>query len=157
MRKRIVPVEQRQESVADGDWLDLGAVAEIEISSENPEHPIESALLPGHASGWRAGTPGRQVIRLLFSPPQKVTRIQLQFEEKSIARTQEYVLRWSPDRDQPCREIVRQQWNFDPNGATTEFEDYQVELPSAALLELVIDPGADHQAALASLESLRIG
>lgn len=157
MRKRIVPVEQRQGAVADGDWLDLGALAEVEISSENPEHPIESALLPGRASGWRAGTPGRQVIRLLFAQPQKVSRIQLQFEEKSIARTQEYVLRWSPDRDQPGREIVRQQWNFDPNGATTELEDYQVQLPSAAVLELIIDPGADEQAVFASLESLRIG
>jgi hypothetical protein len=157
VRKRIVPVEQRQESVAECDWLDLGVLAEVEISSESPEHPIESALLPGHASGWRAGEPGRQVIRLLFSPPQKVTRIQLHFEEKSVTRTQEYVLRWSPDRDQPGREIVRQQWNFDPCGATTEREDYRVELPSAAVLELIIDPGLDNQAALASLESLRIG
>jgi hypothetical protein len=152
-----VPVEQPEESGMEGDWLDLVAIAEVEISSENPEHPIESALVPGHETGWRAGTPGRQLIRLLFSPPQQVARIQLHFEEKTVARTQEYVLRWSPDRNQPCREIVRQQWNFDPSGATTEFEDYQVNLSAAAVLELIIDPGLDNRLAIASLERLRVG
>ena len=116
MRKRIVPIEQAPE--IDGDWLDLGALAEVEISSEDPEHPIEYALTSGNGSGWRAGTLGQQVIRLLFSPPQKVTRIHLHFEEQSVARTQEYALRWSPARSQPCLEIVRQQWNCSPSGTT---------------------------------------
>lgn len=155
MKKRIVPIAQATESA--GDWLDLHEIAEVEISSENPEHPIESALDSTQKAGWRAGTPGRQVIRLLFSPPQRVTRIQLHFEEKSVARTQEYALRWSPERDQPCREIVRQQWNFSPNGATVEIEDHYVDLPSVAILELTIDPGLDGQATFASLQSIKIG
>ena len=49
MRKRIVPVVQASE--IEGDWLDLGSLAEVEISSEDPEHPIESALVPGHDTG----------------------------------------------------------------------------------------------------------
>ena len=155
MKKRIVPVVQSPE--IEGDWLDLGSLAEVEISSEDPEHPIESALVPGHDTGWRAGAPGRQVIRLLFSPPQKVARIQLHFEEKSVARIQEYALQWSPERGQPCREIVRQQWNFSPSGATVEIEDHQVDLPSVAVLELIIDPGSEGQAAFASMERMRIG
>ena len=155
MRKRIVPIVQSPE--IESDWLDLGSLAEVEISSEDPEHPIESALVPGHDTGWRAAAPGRQVIRLLFSPPQKVARIQLHFEEKSVVRTQEYALRWSPERGQPCREIVRQQWNFSPSGATVEIEDHQVDLPSVAVLELIIDPGSEGQAAFASMERMRIG
>jgi hypothetical protein len=67
MRKRIVPVGQVPQP--DGDWLDLGSLAEVEISSEVPEHPIESALISGNESGWRAGNPGRQQISLIFSPP----------------------------------------------------------------------------------------
>ena len=154
MRKRIVPVVESPE--IGGDWLDLGSLAEVEISSEDPEHPIESALVPGHDTGWRAGAPGRQVIRLLFAPPQKVARIQLHFEEKSVARMQEYALRWAPERGQPCREIVRQQWNFSPSGATVEIEDHQVDLPSVAVLELIIDPGSERQVVFASLERMRI-
>jgi hypothetical protein len=46
MRKRIVPVGQVPQP--DGDWLDLGSLAEVEISSEDPEHPIESALISGN-------------------------------------------------------------------------------------------------------------
>ena len=155
MRKRILPAGQSTQ--LDGDWLDLGSLAEVEISSEDPEHLIESALISGNESGWRAGTPGRQQIRLIFSPPQKVTRIQLHFEETSVARTQEYTLRWAPERGQPCREIVRQQWNFSPSGATLEIEDHQVDLPSVAILELIIDPGCESQALFASMKRMRIG
>ena len=154
MRKRIVPVEQALE--IDGDWFDLGSLAEVEISSEDPEYPIESALISGNGSGWRAGTPGQQMIILLFSPPQKVTRIHLHFEEQSVARTQEYALRWAPERSQPCREIVRQQWNFSPSGATVEIEDHLVEVPSVEVLELIIDPGSEGEGVFASMKRMKI-
>jgi hypothetical protein len=153
----MVPNRQASEPRRDGGWLDLGAIAEVEITSEDPEHPIESALIPGQDGQWCADAPGRQVIRLLFSPPQKVTHIQLYFEEESVARTQEYVLQWSPDLEQPCREIVRQQWNFSPSGATREIEDHQVDLPSVAVLELIIDPDSENRTAIASLKSMRVG
>jgi hypothetical protein len=155
MRKRIIPTRQA-EAPDHGPWLDLDAIAEVEITSEDPEHPIESALLTGQEAGWRASAAGQQVLRLLFDPPQKITHIQPQFEEPSASRTQEYVLRWSPERGQPAREIVRQQWNFSPSGATVEIEDYQVDLPSVAMLELIIDPDLEHKMAKASLASMRI-
>ena len=44
----------------------MEGLAEVEITSEDADHPIESALLPGRASGWRAAGPGKQTIRLLF-------------------------------------------------------------------------------------------
>jgi hypothetical protein len=157
MRKRIVPIEQAPKPEDDGDWLDLGVLAMVEVSSENPEHPIESALVAGHESGWRAGTPGRQIIKLCFSPARRITRIQLHFEESSVSRRQEYALRWSPEREQPCRDIVRQQWNFSPDGSTVEIEDHRVDLPSAAVLELIIDPGSEGQSAFASMQRMRIG
>ena len=59
-------------------WKDL---AEVEITSEDAAHPIESALLPGSTSGWRAAEPGKQTIRLLFANPQRLRRIWLNFEE----------------------------------------------------------------------------
>jgi hypothetical protein len=157
MQKKITPAIQKSGPSTDGGWLDLAAVAEVEITSEQPEHPIEAALLPGKNKGWRANEPGQQVIRLLFSPAQKITHIHLHFEESAVVRTQQYVLQWSPQPNQPCREIVRQQWNFSPRGATAEIEDHHIDLPPVAVLELIIDPDQGNQAAFASLESMRIG
>jgi hypothetical protein len=37
-------------------------------------------------------------------------------------------------------EIVRQQWNFSPEGATAEREDYRVALTEVTILELSIIP-----------------
>jgi hypothetical protein len=87
----------------------LEELAEVEVSSEDPTHSIEHALLPGNDSGWGAGGPGKQTIRLLFMHPQAVRRIVLDFLEPLTERTQEYVLRWSPDGGKSFQEIVRQQ------------------------------------------------
>ena len=38
----------------------MEGLAEVEITSEDAAHPIESALLPGRASGWRAAGPGNR-------------------------------------------------------------------------------------------------
>jgi hypothetical protein len=155
MRKRIINPVQQETAVPDPLWLAVEEMAEVEITSEDPAQPIESALLPGGA-GWRAADPGRQTIRLLFNQPQHLRRIRLNFEETAVERTQEYVLRWSADGGQSYREIVRQQWNFNPGGATTEQEDHQVDLPSVSVLELSIIPDISGGAALASLAQLRI-
>ncbi|MGB5568753.1 MAG: carbohydrate-binding protein, partial [Sedimenticolaceae bacterium] len=68
----------------------------------------------------------------------------------------EYVLRWSPDSGKSFHEIVRQQWNFDPQGATTEIEDHHVDLPAVMLLELDINPDISGRTVVASLEELRL-
>ena len=71
MRKRIIAPVQQEATPPDEDWLELEGLAEVEITSEDAAHPIESALLPGPASGWRAAGPGKQTIRLLFNQPQQ--------------------------------------------------------------------------------------
>ncbi|MFW2372446.1 MAG: carbohydrate-binding protein [Gammaproteobacteria bacterium] len=156
MRKKIIdPVQQQQQS-SERDWLDIEQLADIEISSEDDAYPIESALLPSIASSWRASGPGEQTIRLIFKQPQKLKLIRLSFEESSIERTQEYVLRWSPDDGKSYQEIVRQQWNFNPHGSTRETEEYQVDLPAVTVLELVINPDITGKNAVASLDQLRL-
>ena len=62
MRKRITTVPQ---SHSVPEWLPIESCAEVELTSEDPLHPIDAALLPGQ-QGWRAGEPGEQTIRLLF-------------------------------------------------------------------------------------------
>ena len=156
MRKRIITPVQQETAPPDLEWLNMEELAEVEITSEDPAHPIESALLPGRASGWRAAGPGEQKIRLLFAYPQRLRRIYLNFVEPQTERTQEYVLRWSPDGGQSFREIVRQQWNFSPQGATNETEDLHVELPAVTVLELNIIPDISGGNAFASLAQLRL-
>jgi hypothetical protein len=73
-----------------------------------------------------------------------------------VSRTQEFILRWSPDRANSFREIVRQQWNFSRPDATRETEDYAVELSNVTLLELIIEPDKENRKARASLLSLHL-
>jgi hypothetical protein len=138
------------------EWLNLEGLAEVEITSEHSSHPIESALLANQGAGWRAAGPGRQTIRLIFTHPQSLRQIWLKFHESEVERTQEYVLRWSPDRGQSFQEIVRQQWNFSLHGSTTETEDHHVDLPAVTLLELSIMPDISRGNASASLAQLRL-
>jgi len=156
MRKRIIGHVQQGTEPLGEDWLNVEGIAEVEITSEDAAHPIESALLPGRASGWRAAGPGKQTIRLLFAAPHHLRRIWLHFVETHIGRTQEYALRWSPDGGQSFREIVRQQWNFSPEGATSQTEDHHVDLPAVTVLELSIIPDTSGGNALASLAQLRL-
>ena len=157
MRKRIITPAQLATAIHDQQWLNVEQLATVEITSEDAAHPIESALrLAGQASGWRAAAPGVQTIRLLFDQPQRLQRIWLNFVETQAERTQEYVLRWSPDGGKSFQEIVRQQWNFNPNGATRETEDHQVDLAAVTVLELSIIPDISQGKALAALAQLRL-
>jgi hypothetical protein len=156
MRKRVISAAGQETASPDHNWLKLEGLAEVEITSEDAAHPIESALLPEGAPGWRAAGPGKQTIRLLFTPPQRLQRIRLAFVEPLAERTQEYVLRWSPDGGQSFREIVRQQWHFSPQSATLETEDHHVDLASVTVLELSIIPDISGGDACASLAQLRL-
>jgi hypothetical protein len=156
MRKRIItPTPESIRSHGEGG-LDVEHVATVEITSEEPDYPIESAFASGQSKGWRAATTGRQTIRLTFDQPQKVKRILLVFEENEMARTQEFVLRWSANNENSFQEIVRQQWNFSPPDTKQEVEEYEVELSNVTALELTIVPNVGSETARASLKSLRL-
>jgi hypothetical protein len=153
MQKRVVrpPAETRPAQA----WLDLEALAEAELTSEDPAHPIEAALQPLGA-GWRASEPGTQSIRLLFHEPQPLRRIRLRFDEAGAERTQEFSLRWSPDGGRSFRELVRQQYTFSPGGSTSETEELDVNLAAVTALELTIIPDQGHGRAHASLAEWRL-
>ena len=155
MRKHIINRDKKS-SPADESWLELESLAQVEVSSEEAQHPIEAALVPGASSGWRAAAPGQQIVRLLFDEPQKLRLIHLVFDEHEQERLQEYTLRWCAGAGQPYREIVRQQYTFSPPTTTTEVEDYQVDLDSCVELELSIVPDVRGSAAHASIAQLRL-
>jgi hypothetical protein len=156
MRKRIINQNPQNVSPADQSWLDLQRFAQVELTTEDAAHPIEAALIPGFGPGWRAAQAGEQTIRLLFDESQRIRRIQLLFYEDQQVRTQEFLLRWSPDAGQSYREIVRQQYNFSPPDMTREFEDYTVDLVGVTALELKIVPNITGGDVRASIAHLRI-
>jgi hypothetical protein len=141
MRKTIAPaaVSAMDQKV---EWLNLGEMASVEVTSEDPAYSIERALECQNAGGWRAATAGEQRIGITFDAPTPVRRIQLRFIETTVERTQEFTLHWFGSNGESGL-IVRQQWNFSPAGSTIETEDYRVNLEAVSKIELTIRPGLD--------------
>ena len=133
-----------------GTWLDLDAIAEVSISSEDPGYPIEN-VFEGRGEGWRAATPGAQHLALKFHAPAVVRRVRLVFEERSQARTQEVALDWRARNDGASRNVVRQQFTFAPPGTSLETEEYVTDLRDVVQLELTIVPDISDPSVVASL------
>jgi len=149
MRKRMIGQEMPTTAKPEQEWLDLRAIAQAELSSEDEAHPFEAALNPG-GGGWRAAAAGEQTLRLLFDAPQQLTHIRLIFQESERERTQQFLLRWCADGQ--CHDIARQQYNFSKPDSTLEIEDFTVNLHNVTSLELTITPdisGGDARASLA--------
>jgi len=161
MRKALIqsdpeePARHGAPGVPD-DWLDVESLARVEVTSEEPARPIEGALTPGDSRGWKAGASGPQTIRILFDRPVGIRRVRLLFLEPAEARTQEFALRASFEREPSPRDLVRQQWNFAPAGSIREAEDYRFDLSGVTSLELHIVPDVSGGPARASLAQWRI-
>jgi hypothetical protein len=138
------------------EWLDIEHAAKVEVTSEDPNFPIESALISGREEGWRAAARGEQIIRIVFDKKRDLRCIRLEFSEAENERTQEFTLRWSAEPDGPFSQIVRQQWTFSPRGSTAEVEDYQVSLRGVSVLELALKPDLTPSNAFGSLARWRV-
>ena len=157
MRKSVIdPVNIHPEQRSEQEWLALEQIAKVEVTSEDPNFPIESALVSGKGPGWRAAEKGKQLIRIIFDKPRPLRRIRLEFSETEIERTQEFTLQWSAESGGPFSDIVRQQWSFSPHGSTSEVEDYQVDLDSVSVLELALRPDLTPGNAFATLAKWRV-
>jgi hypothetical protein len=157
MRKQLVGQETKAVvKVPDEKWLDLNALAHVDLTSEDSAHPIENALDLGNlADGWRADSLGPQTIRIHFDKPQAVRLIHLRFVERDHERAQEFLLSCVRNGEAK-REIVRQQWSFTPNGSNEQVENYLVNATDVVTVELVIDPDRGLNRTPASLAELRI-
>jgi hypothetical protein len=157
MRKRIgnrAPIPKPSKTPE--DWLDLEQIATVEVTSEHPNFPIESAFTASHGPGWRAVDKGEQQIRIIFDEPIPIRRIRLRFVEAELERTQEFTITWSGAEGGPAKELVRQQWNFSPAGSTSEIEEYQVNLDRVSALELAIKPDLVRGDAPATIAEWRV-
>src|SRR5438477_11832584 len=127
MRKQVFTPTPQGIRATNVGWLGLDRAASFEVTSEEKNYGIDSALVSGETQGWRAASPGTQTIRLLFDQPQRLRRISLVFEESETERTQEIVLRWSPDGGHSFREMLRQRWTVSRPNTTREYEDDTVQ------------------------------
>ncbi len=154
MQKQIVGEGSRTD-VPDIAWLNLEEMVKLQLTSEDPKHPIEAAFRGETEFGWVAAEPGPQSIRLSFYAPQTVRRVYLCIEATE-PRTQEFVLRWSSDGGFAFRDVVRQQFTFSP-GTRREEETYRLGLHDVTDLKLEINPDISGGPAIATLRTLRIG
>ncbi|HTZ89323.1 MAG TPA: hypothetical protein VMA71_03225 [Alloacidobacterium sp.] len=158
MQKEIIGHSTTAGKSQEDSWLDLESVARVQLTSEGPSFPIENALSTNperNELGWRAATPGPQMIAIIFTVPTHLRRIFVHFIDRETEREQEFVLRYS-SATQAGSEIVRQQWNFSPTGSAQEIEDYAVDLEGVTKLELVIDPDRGRGHSRATLNALRL-
>jgi hypothetical protein len=158
MRKSIVSPSAVAATPISDLWRDLERIARVEISSEDPQFPIEHALGKKVTTGWRAAETGPQLIRLHFDEPMNIKRLQLHFVDTAAERSQEFAVYAGSGPE--LKEVVRQQWSFSPHGSTEEIEDYTVNLSGITTIEVRIDPDRSHDPKqsqhYASLQSLKL-
>ena len=66
MRKRLFTSTPQDIRPRGADWLDLDRVAVVEVTAEQKQYPVESAVVAGEMRGWRAAVAGTQTIRLIW-------------------------------------------------------------------------------------------
>jgi hypothetical protein len=154
-RPRTEP-DGADESTHGPEWIDVRTAAHVRASSEDPQHTIARAFSTTQGAGWRASEPGVQVIEVHFRQPRDLTHIRVVFEHEGPARTQEFSIAWSARRGETHREVVRQQFNFSPGGATREVEDYSVALQGVETLTIRITPDVSGGPVRASLAECRL-
>ncbi len=81
----------------------------------------------------------------------------MEVEEREVSRTQEVQVSVSSDGCETYRELVRQEFNFSPEGTTWECEDWAVAESNVTHLKMVIKPDKGRTDLFAKLTSLVLG
>jgi hypothetical protein len=145
-------VKKPSDDTPESPWLDLRRLADVDVTSEDPEWPVAGIFACEASKAWIAGTSGIQVIQVHFYRPLRLTRIHLVCEEHTDTRTQEFVLRWRAADSAQVVDIVRQQFTFAPPGTTQQSEMYRVNLDDVSLLQLTIAPDISGGKAVATIQ-----
>jgi hypothetical protein len=156
LRKQVIQAISSA-PIPTSDAIDIVAVATVLVTSEDPGHPIDHAFDDRRGPGgsrWIAGEPGEQTVILAFDSPQVIRRVALEVEEPEVARTQELHLALSTDGGRTYRELLRQEYNFNPPGTTFEREDWAVNSDAVTHLRLVIKPDKGGKPCRATITSL---
>jgi hypothetical protein len=130
-------------------WLDLDAVADVTIVAGGRR-------APRNPPAWTADCSGEQLIEVRFRQPTPVSHLRVTCSEFEQSRTQEMTIWASLHRGEQHREVLRQQFNFSPDGATQEVEEYALQLEAVSAIQLRIVPSIDGRLAVARVKELRL-
>ena len=156
LRKHIFKVPPSLPVPQPGE-IDIAVTATVQVTSEDPAHPIEHVFDTRRGPGgsrWVADEPGEQTLILAFDTPQIIHQTVLEVEEPEVSRTQELRLSVSHDGGQTYHELRHQEYNFSPPGTTFEREDWTVTAVGVTHLRLWMNPdkgGKPYRATLTAL------
>ena len=158
LRKRPLEAGAVMSARAAGE-IDIAASATIAYSSEDPAHPVEHMLDgrggPG-ATCWISARPdATEHIVIEFDRPQTISRLVYEVEETMRERTQEVRVEVSEDGGRSYRQILVQEYNFSPGGATYQREEQRFNLRQVTHLRLTIVPNKSGSGT-ATLTALRL-
>jgi F5/8 type C domain-containing protein len=143
LRKRPLEAEAATSARAAGE-IDIAGGATIAYSSEDPAHPVEHMLDGGSGPGatrWVSVRPDTvEHIVIEFDRPQPVSRLVYEVEETMRERTQEVRAEVSEDGAQSYRQILVQEYNFGPRGATYQREERRFNFRQVTHLRLTLVP-----------------
>src|ERR1700732_3383118 len=158
LRKRPLETDATTNARAAGE-IDIAGCATISYSAEDPAHPVEH-MLDGRsgpeATRWMSARPDTtEHIVIEFDRPQTISRILYEVEETMRERTQEVRVEVSEDRGQSYRQILVQEYNFSPGGATYQREEQRFNLLQVTHLRFTIVPNKSGSGT-ATLTALRL-
>src|ERR1700731_4516759 len=158
LRKRPLETDAATSPRAAGE-IDIAGGATIAYTSEDPAHPVEYLLDgscgPG-ATRWISARPDTiERIVIEFDRPQTISRLVYEVEETMRERTQEVRVEVSEDGGQSYRQILVQEYNFSPGGATYQREEQRFNLRQVTHLRLTIVPNKSGSGT-ATLTTLRL-
>jgi hypothetical protein len=157
LRKRLLAADMAAARAE--DEIDIATCATVAYSSEDPAYPIENLLDERSGPGgtrWLSARPdATERILVEFDQPQTISRLVYEVEETMRDRTQEIRVEVSDQGSHAYRQILLQEYNFSPRGATFQREDQRVDLRGVTHLRLTIVPNKNGSGP-ASLTTLRL-
>ncbi len=158
LRKRIVPVTNVEErNPSKKPTVDLINNAEIVIESESSENPIDNIVDGSSGRGstkWIAGVSGTQSIIFNFDNPQNITEITYEIEETIDTRTQEILIEKRSSSEQNYMDVIRQEYNFSPNGSVFQREIITRDIPQTISIKMTIKPDKGNTSFTAKLNNI---
>jgi hypothetical protein len=158
LRKRPLEADAAASGRAANE-IDIARCATVSYSSEDPAHPVEH-LLDGQsgpgATRWMSARPDTiEHLVVEFDQPQTISRLMYEVEEATRERTQEVRVEISEDGAHTYRQILVQEYDFSPRGATYQREEQRFDLHGVTHLRLTIVPNKSGSGT-ATLTALRL-
>jgi hypothetical protein len=157
LRKRPLEADAAASGRAANE-IDIAGCATVSYSSEDPAHPVEH-LLDGQsgpgATRWMSAPDTIEHLVVEFDQPQTISRLMYEVEEATRERTQEVRVEISEDGARTYRQILVQEYNFSPRGATYQREEQRFDLHGVTHLRLTIVPNKSGSGT-ATLTALRL-